>query len=153
MVRAQLSLAVPVTEINTHNLVIDFGKHKGSLWTRVPVSYLHWLINAAPLNGSAARAIARAELKRRGTTLPLIEVSGHAIDRASLSCRKIWHQTARDENEGLHAWLCRVAMEALGTQPPERAQGAAGAEIIYLGMKLIFVFGESYPALKTVHPV
>ncbi len=40
--------------INTHHLTVGFGKHKGELWTRVPVSYLRWLVNSEPLNGSNA---------------------------------------------------------------------------------------------------
>lgn len=145
--------------INTHNLRIEFGKHKGELWTRVPVSYLKWLVNTPstfPLSprmqNAAAPAvdIAKAELERRGTFTPTVEVSGHAIDRASLSCRKTWHQTAKDDQEGLHAWLCRVAAEALATQPSERAALAESAKIPYLGMLFAFEFGECWPVLKTV---
>jgi hypothetical protein len=137
--------------MNTHNLRIDFGKHKGELWTRVPVSYLKWLSNQPERNAAdISHDLARAELKRRGTVTPTLEVSGHAIDRASLSCRAIWHQTAQSKDEGLHAWLCRVAAECLATQPAERANGAASAKIPYLGMLFSFEFGECWPTLKTV---
>jgi hypothetical protein len=142
-------------EINTHNLVCDFGKHKGELWTRIPVSYLKWLVNSPMLSGrdDQARAIAAAELKRRGTVTPTIEVSGHAIDSASLRCRKTWHETAKDPHEGLHAWLCRMATEALATQPPDHYAEAVEGVIPYAGIKWVFVFGEAYPTLKTVMPV
>jgi hypothetical protein len=137
--------------INTHNLRCDFGKHKGELWTRMPVSYLKWLVNQPKRNpGDIAGDIASAELARRGTVTPTLEVSGHAIDRASLSCRAIWHQTALSKDEGLHAWLCRVAAECLATQPPERATLAENAKIPYLGMLFVFEFGECWPTLKTV---
>ena len=96
--------------INTHGMICDFGRHKGERYTRIPVSYLKWLANTPE---HKAHEIAKAELARRGTVTPDLEVSGHAIDRASLSCRKIWHQTASSDQEGLHAWLSRVAAEAL----------------------------------------
>jgi hypothetical protein len=140
-------------EINTHGLKVDFGKHRGELWTRVPVSYLRWLVNMPSARNSNAKAIAAAELKRRGSTLPTIELSGHAIDRASLSCRKIWHQTAHAD-EGLYSWLCRIGREALDST----ADGLEGhsesreCEIEYLGLKLVFALGEFYPTIKTVHP-
>ena len=136
-----------MSEINTHNLVCDFGKHKGELWTRIPVSYLKWLVNTPARDGSTAPAIAAAELNRRGTVTPTIEVSGHAIDRASLNCRKIWHETALNEEEGLHAWLCRMATEAL-----EKGEKLESGKIRYSRMKFVFEDGELYPVLKTVHP-
>lgn len=138
--------------INTHNLRIEFGKHKGELWTRVPVSYLKWLVNTPMANGATvAQDIAKAELDRRGTFTPTVEVSGHAIDRASLSCRKTWHQTAKDDQEGLHAWLCRVAAESLATIPvPELTAMGADVSVDHLGMRFVFVFGECWPVLKTV---
>ena len=135
-------------EINTHNLRVDFGKHKGELWTRVPVSYLKWLSNQPERNAAdISHDIARAELKRRGTVTPTIEVSGHAIDRASLNCRKIWHQTALDENEGLHAWLCRMAAAALAAKDETKS-----GKYHHCGMLFAFEFGECYPTLKTVMP-
>lgn len=137
--------------INTHGLRIEFGKHRGELWTRVPVSYLNWLVNARGSDWSGAKAIAQAELKRRGSTTPTIEVSGHAIDRASLNCRKIWHQTARDENEGIHAWLCRLGAEALAAGPHEPDEDMA-IVVKHMGLKFVFHMGELWPTLKTVMP-
>jgi hypothetical protein len=130
-------------EINTHNLVCDFGRHKGELWTRIPVSYLRWLVNQPNCNEHTD--IAAAELKRRGTVMPTIEISGHAIDSASLRCRKIWHLTAKDEHEGLHAWLCRMALCALTPDPTAET-------VVFAGIKWVFVHGEVYPTLKTVMP-
>jgi hypothetical protein len=72
--------------IDTHNLIVEFGKHKGERWTRVPISYLKWLVNV----GSQYAEIAQAELDRRGTRLTHdINLTGHAIDRASLRCWQI----------------------------------------------------------------
>lgn len=123
-----------MTEINTHNLIIDFGKHKGERWTRLPISYLHWLMNEV---GGEKGAIAKAELDRRGTTMPTsLVLSGHAIDRAS-QITKQW------EEDGVYSWLQKIAEEAL-----EKANGAT--EVSYEGFKFAFVYGEYYPTLKTI---
>ncbi len=82
-------------------------------------------------------------MKRRGSTLPTIEVSGHAIDSASLRCRRTWHETAKNAEEGLHAWLLRMAAEAWAA--------GEGAEVIeYAGIRWVFAPGEEWPVLKTV---
>ncbi len=144
-------------EINTHGLIVDFGKHAGQPWTRVPVSYLRWLVNTPGGSRTNAKAIAAAELKRRGTTLPTIELSGHALDRASLACRKIWHQTAKDDQEGLYSWLCRIGREAIErggeAMKDHAALGFADWETEYLGLRIVFSLGEHYPTMKTVYPL
>jgi hypothetical protein len=133
--------------VNTHGLRIEFGKHKGELWTRLPVSYLKWIINTPMVGGNnVARQTAQSELHRRGTFTPTIDVSGHAIDRASLSCRKIWHQN-RQEQEGLHAWLCRVSAQAL-----EAGEKMEGDKVRYMGMLFVFEHGSCWPVVKTVMP-
>lgn len=87
--------------VNTHNLVVDFGRHKGQLWTRIPISYLKWLVNSRTQWAN----IAQSELDRRGVVTPdELEITGHALDRASLNCLKEWKKT-RYRDEGLHAWL------------------------------------------------
>lgn len=126
--------------INTHGLTIDFGKHKGELFTRIPVSYLKWMVS----EGAKQADVAQAELDRRGTVTPEIDVSGHAIDRASLHCRKIWHET-RNEDEGLHAWLCRVAKEAM-----DKGQRDNGGKYLHLRMKFAIEEKGAWPVLKTV---
>lgn len=131
----------PLEEQDTHGQLVTFGKHKGERWTRIPVSYLKWLSNDSEM----WRGMALSELKRRGTTLEWkVEVSGHALDRASLNCRKIWHQTS-EEGEGLHAWLIRTATEALDARGNQDL-------VRWKGLKLVFSFGEYYPVLKTVMP-
>lgn len=127
-------------EINTHHLVVDFGKHKGTPWTRLPVSYVKWLANQS---GGPSAEIARAELKRRGTVTPEVEISGHAIDRASQQLIGKWTEL-RLPNEGLHAWLARMAMEA------RKQSRQKGDKVFYAGMKFVFDEGELYPILKTV---
>ena len=131
-------------EINTHNLVCDFGKHAGTLYTQMPVSYLKWMVCVRHQKAD----IAAAELKRRGTITPHLDVSGHAIDRASLSCRKQWHKSAM-KDEGIHAWLCRMAQGALDHgRPDEKHEN----RYLYSGMFFCFEMDGVWPVLKTVIP-
>lgn len=124
---------------NTHGYRMANGKHRGELITRVPVSYLKWMVRER----HSEAAYAAAELDRRGTVTPDIEISGHAIDSASLRCRKIWHET-RNEGEGLHAWLCRMAATAL------ESGEAHGDKILFNGMLFAFERDGEWPLLKTV---
>lgn len=131
--------------MNTHGLTIEFGKHRGELWTRVPVNYLKWIINE-PGMAENVKEIARAEMERRGSVTPDLDISGHAIDRASLLLGKTWLNT-RNHDEGIHAWLCRVAAAALvdGEKLPS-------GKIRYKGMKFVFETDGCWPVLKTVTP-
>jgi uncharacterized protein (DUF3820 family) len=125
--------------LNTHGYEMRIGRHRGELITRVPVSYLKWMVRERHAEG----AYAAAELDRRGTVTPEIEVSGHAIDSASLRCRKIWHET-RGEDEGLHAWLCRMAAAALAGGKPD------GDKTYFEGMLFAFDRDGEWPILKTI---
>lgn len=128
--------------MNTHGLICDFGCWRGTRYTQVPVHYLKWMVN---VRHSRAK-IAEAELARRGTVTPELEVTGHALDRASLRCLDLWASTRRDE-EGLHAWLCRMAAEAL-------ADDRAGqrCRLRHAGIKFVFGREGVWPVLKTVMP-
>ena len=125
--------------INTHNVVVDFGKHKGEPWTRVPKAYLTWLVNekASLCPGAEThKQYAQAELERRGTKVShKIELSAHAIDRASQITNE-W------KAEGVYTWLERMATEALETSDNE--------EVFYKGYKFAFKKGEYYPSLLTI---
>lgn len=126
--------------MNTHGITIDFGKHKGELFTRLPLSYLRWMINEnAPMADYA-----KAEFDRRGDTMPKVELSGHAIDNASLRVRKIWHET-RGKDEGLYSWLQRVTLEAI-----DKGEVLESGKIKYLGMKFVIAEGAEFPVLKTI---
>jgi len=127
--------------INTHGVCINFGKHKDELFTRLPVSYLKWMINA----NTQQVDIARAEFERRGDTMPKIELTGHAIDGASIRVRKIWHETKLNNDEGLYTWLQRVTLEAI-----ENGTTLESGKIKYLGMKFVIEPGEEFPILKTI---
>jgi len=130
--------------INTHNLIIEFGKHKGERWTRVPISYLKWLINA----GTQHALTASAELKRRGVILKHeLEVSSHAIDRASQTCLLLFMED-RSRTEGIYSWLHNIASLALKTKEHPHQK-----EIVFNGIKFVFEYGEVFPTLKTLYPV
>lgn len=126
-----------MTEIDTHNRIITFGKHKGERWTRLPVSYLRWLSNEST---GEARLWAEAELKRRGTTTPSdVELSGHAIDRAS-------QITDEWKERGVHSWLTEVA--GIAYTFTEKSEGEE--VVIHNGYKFAFKHGNHYPILKTI---
>lgn len=126
--------------MNTHGVRINYGRHNGELFTRLPVSYLRWMVNEK----SRMHDVARAELERRGSNLPEVELSGHAIDNASLRVRKIWHET-KHGNEGLHTWLQRITLEAR-----KYGERLDNGKISYMGMKLVITEGEEYPVLVTI---
>lgn len=118
----------------THNLIIQFGKHKGERWTRVPISYLKWLANEGLGENSK---IAKMELERRGSVMPrTLQLSGHSVDRASQITDE-WKKT------GVYSWLQSKAEMALFM--------AEGKEVVeYGGFKFCFAYGEYYPTLKTI---
>jgi hypothetical protein len=129
------------SKINTHGLEVDFGKHKGTLYTRVPVGYLQWMVNS----DHSRKEIAQAELDRRGTTMPTMDLSGHAIDRASQCLRGLWlSETNNGVDMGLHSWLHKFASEAY-------ANGVDAEGVVRVGkVKLCFSVGDAYPVLMTV---
>ena len=134
--------------VDTHNYRMAIGRHKDELITRVPVSYLKWLANTP---AHREHEFGKAELARRGTVTPTLEVSGHAIDSASLRLRKTWHETASSPKEGLHAWLCRRAAEAW-EQRHEIAASGGEVLVVHDGIKWVFEFSGVWPVLKTVMP-
>lgn len=125
--------------MNTHNLICDFGKHKGELYTRLPVSYLFWMVNS----NHSKKDIAQAELDRRGSVLPDMDISGHATDRASLYCWDIYRKT-RKKNQGIHAWLIKNGHEALKLSPNQKGRRE------YNGMLFCFDTSGIWPILKTI---
>ncbi len=123
-----------------HGVTLTFGKFKGELITRVPVSYLKFMINS----GTPQSDVARAEFLRRGDTMPKVELTGHAIDNASIRCRKRWHETKKTD-EGLYSWLQRMTLEAI-----EHGEELPSGKIKYQGMKFVVAQGEEYPVLKSI---
>ena len=125
---------------DTHNVPITFGKHNGKMFTAIPVGYLKWMVNER----TQMWEYADAEIKRRGHELPTVEISAHAINRASLRVLDIWEKD-RHPDEGLHSWLMRMTNEALedGKQIGEKAY-------VNLGMKFVIDKGEEFPSLMSV---
>ena len=91
--------------------------------------------------------MAEQELQRRGTiALPSLEVSGHAIDRASQRLLEIWHKN-RCDGDGLYTWLVKASEKALEEgQVDTRNPGI----IYYGGIKFVFEVEHRWPVLKTV---
>lgn len=119
---------------NTHNKFIDFGKYKGERWTRLPLHYLRYLANQGRGFG---KLMADAELERRGSTIPgEIELTGHAIDRAS-------QMTDEWKEMGVHSWLLKIAAEAASEIIDDEV-------VFYKGYKFVFILGNHYPVLKTI---
>ncbi len=131
-------------EIDTHDLRINFGVHNGERVTRLPIKYLKYIINNFKEN-EYWRRVAEAELERRGTTTPDLEISGHAIDRASLALRWKWHDSALNEQEGLNSWLIRYSGLALASDVTGQAE-----KIEYDGLKFVFERSTTWPVLKTI---
>ena len=58
-----------MTKIDTTNIVLDFGRYKGERIQCIPVGYLNFIVdNLHP--GNHWIPVAKAELERRGTTMP-----------------------------------------------------------------------------------
>ena len=125
--------------MDTHGLKIDFGKHQGEFFTRIPVNYLKWMIN----NQTKQHLIAKAEFERRGDTMPSVELSGHAIDNASLRVLGIWQEKSQD-GEGFYSWLQRITLEAIEHGIEKKGK------IRYIGMKFVVIKGDEFPVLKTI---
>ena len=103
------------------------------------------------------KSLAEAELKRRGTIHPEIEVSGHAVDRASKECLSIWYTDCKKEDghegsvnpqyfkEGIHSWLCRVSKEAY-----DHTNTDVAGRFLWKGMKFVIEKKNEWPIVKTV---
>jgi len=144
------SAQAAVTEADIQDATLLTGRHKGQPFTRVPLSYLQWMVNVDPLHSQ--RTIAVAELQRRGCVgTPSCTITPHAIDRASIRCWKTFRDTRQRipgyGPEGLHMWLSRLVDEALKT--------TAVAQNTYIihGLKMIIQCGVEWPVLVTVNPV
>ena len=126
---------------DTHHLRIDFGKFRGERWTRLPANYLRWLVNSE----HPQAYIARVELKRRGADeMPDVEITAHAIDRASQHSLELWQRT-RKGHEGLHSWLRRAMKEALANN-----QRDAVGRYLWHGRRFVIYDGAQFPILKTI---
>ena len=130
---------MPDAQVDTHGYCLTFGKHEGKLITRVDLGYLRWMIN----NQTPDSEYAIAELERRGSAIPTLSVSGHAIDRASLRVLDIW-QSTRKKKEGLYSWLSRVSALAL------RRGTMIDGKVRHKGIIFVFEMDTEWPVLTTV---
>lgn len=122
------------------------GKHAGQPITRVPVGYLRWMVQV----GHRLADYAKHELKRRGSVLPDLEVSGHAIDRASLKLWGLFH-ARQDRDQGLNAWLTQRSTQAL--QYGEAIdRDDSGVKLKHNGIVFVFQIDNQWPVLKTCWP-
>jgi len=121
---------------------IAHGRHQGKKLNQVPVGYLRWMVNVKHGNAD----LASAELKRRGTIKPEIDISGHAIDRASQRLLKKWKSCGMDI--GLYSWLAGMAKQAL--DHGVKTVNDCGVSVKYQGIKFMFQMDCEWPVLKTV---
>lgn len=128
-------------------VVMPSGKYKGAPITGVPTFYLRKFI--AHRKASELRDLAVKELERRGEVdFPNIEITSHAIDRASIRLGYLWAESSEKE-EGLVTWLARMADEALAKykRNPDR-----GSVVRVKHKSIVFVFELKYitPVLVSV---
>lgn len=117
------------------------GKCKGAPITHVPVSYLRWMVGSYHCDAKQAAQ----ELHRRGTVIPEIEISYHAIDRFSQRFLQRWFDH-RKSGEGIYAYIHRIAKFAWG-----RIKDYPDKDKIKIkGMTFIFERETKWPILKTI---
>lgn len=127
--------------LDNEEIKLTFGKHKGELITRVPSSYLRFMINKR----TPQEEDAKAEYERRGEMLPDVEISGNAIDKASFRVLSTW-QLSRNNNEGFYSWLSRMTLEAI-----DHGNKVEDTDMYhYMGMKLVIINEDEFPTLKTI---
>ena len=117
------------------------GKHAGQPLTKVPASYLKWMISV----NHELSTQAEAELSRRGHIVPTIDVSGHAIDSASLRLLGLWKRECYGKL-GLSSWLITRAEDAI-----EHGRRRGEDKITHRGIVFVFHFDGKWPVLKTVY--
>ena len=137
-------MTIDPSELHVHHM--GFGKHRDVLITRVPVGYLQWMVNIS----HPQQEWAAAELTRRGSRVPELSVSGHALDRASQHFLKLWKEETRAEI-GLHSWLSTRAKLAWD-EGELIEQDEDTSEVTHGGIRFLFTTGTVEPVVKTVTP-
>lgn len=139
-----------------------FGQYAGELVTRVPYQYLiHGISQRSTgqvvlkdLTKARFSEVARAEIERRGERIPDVDVSAHAIDRASFVGMKCWRRT-RNKREGIYAWAQRMTLEALDAYVVRKTRGTIDEErgvivIDHEDLKWVIMINLAIPVLKTI---
>ena len=106
--------------------ICECGRYRGKKYHRIPSKYLQAMISSDHPN----KHHAIAEMKRRGKALSHVEVSMHAIDRASLRCLGVWKRT-RNGKEGLGKWLSRMASDAIKNGEWEAPDRVVYGELVF----------------------
>lgn len=126
----------------TEKFRIPMGKYKGCLITRVPPRYLRWMVSS----GHILMSFAKQELERRGTEESNIEITSHAVDRAS--CRLMDKYMAEaGADEGINTWLAKKAEEALNDYDGELKDNI---QVLYEGVTYAFEMKFVLPVLMSV---
>lgn len=133
-------------KVQTENVEIGFGKHRGQLWTRVPVSYLRWILQQERKGQmEKAQDYAGSELARRGTDLTIeMEISPHAINKFSLRHMAYYRAKAK-KDEGLYSFILRTASMAI-----EKGEELVDGKRKFDNITFCFDFSLCEPVLKTV---
>lgn len=119
--------------------VMPDGVWEGTSITRVPAAHLRWIVRTE----HQLAGWAKEELARRGTVVPDVDITAHAIDRVSTKALDIYRRECR-EGEGLHSWIARMANAALATAPIEKDH------YLHAGIEWIFDDSGALPVLMTV---
>ena len=128
------------TDANLHGRRIFDDESRGERLTRIPRVALRRMIR----DGHPDAALAEAELERRGDTAKYdIEISAHAINRASQRCLRAWRKH-RQPDEGIQTWLARIAREGL------IAAGERRNQIERDGIVIVFNHDGAWPLVTTV---
>ena len=115
------------------------GKYRGQLWSRIPLGYLKFLIRIDAKDSDRAKR----ELDRRGTIVDNeVELTKHAIDRASVYCFESWRR--KKNRVGLYTWLHDRAVQAI------KNGDRRGENIYHNGIKFVFDLKGIQPTLITV---
>ena len=127
-----------------HHRIVRCGKLQGKRLVRVHIDELRLMAAGDTVDAPYAKA----ELARRGTPSGAgLVITHHSVDRASIHCLPIWKATRLSANEGLYAWLHRMARLAL---EPDNGYLKAADEIVYGGIVFAFNVEGSVPVLTTI---
>ena len=132
-------------------LIMPNGKYEGYPITRVPFSYLKWMVSIR----HSYYSFALKEIDRRGSSVPDLDVTNHAIDRASLRLLRVWKAARKHSNDGLASWLSRVAFRAFKDgiptpRPAKHLDHNTGESYNFCGMFFVFAKEAEFPVLMTV---
>lgn len=119
------------------------GRFKGVAITRTPLKYLQWADRNMEEHLSKK---AREEIERRGVPQRTLEVSDHAIDKASTRFCQIW-QAETCMSVGLLTWLSKRAEQALESVP---ARTDEKMKISHAGIVFVFDLSTTVPFLISV---